>query len=366
MLSTARNILNPESRDRARMRAYANQATKLHIVVLSLRNISVHMKAINEGNLRIYATFSRNKFLIPLGAFFIGWRIVKEERDEPLVISAQDPFWTGWIAWLLARRRGTKLHIQVHGDYLSPNWGVGAPLKRLALRMALFLLRRAPTVRVVSERIKRSLVGAGVSPHKITVLPIRPELEQFLARARTAVEGLPYTLLFVGRFAPEKNIERILEAFAELYERRRDIRLRLVGAGALRGAFVAFIKQHKLEAVVSVEDWVEDVPSVMAEADALLLASKHEAYGLVLIEAMAVGLPLITTDVGCVGEIVKDGVHGIVVKEEGAHAFAVAIETLLSDPEKMHCYGSEGRKTAEKIAQESEETYLKAWVNAMR
>lgn len=363
-ISLARNILKNESRDRDRMRTYANSVSSLHIIVLTTKEHD-YKKEVHEGNLHVYPTHSRNRPLMLIDAFRIGKRIANKDRKQNLVISAQDPLSIGWISWLLSKTRNATLHIQVHGDYFSPYWKGKSILRLIQQLFILSLLKKTSNIRVVSERIKSSLIEHGIDESKIIVLPIRPELERFIAKQHTYKTNGPYTFLFVGRFSPEKDISRILSAFARVYETRKDITLQLVGEGKGIASITNFIKEKKLRDVVKVTGWTEDIPDVMANADVFLLASKHEAYGLVLLEAMAVGLPVISTDVGCVGEVVKDGIHGIIVKENGVDSYAEAIQKMLSDSDKMKSYGENGKKTAEKIAETSMDDYVNAWVNAM-
>lgn len=364
MISTARNILETKSRDRERMRLYANHVEQLHIVLFTQRSQSSEGE-IHDGNLHIYPTHSRNKFTIVLDAFQIGRKLAKQKRQTRLIISAQDPLWTGWLAWMISKVRNTELHIQLHGDYFGPGWSKHSVRRKIAQSLISILLRRTPAIRVVSERIKQSLLKQGIQEKKITVLPIRPELERFLERTHTPKEKPPYTLLFIGRFAPEKDVERILEAFRVVYEKRKDISLRLVGQGELKDAYIAYIKKHNLEQVVTIEEWNENVPEVMVNADVFLLASKHEAYGLVLLEAMAVGLPIITTDVGCVGELLKDKEHGLVVYENGVAAYARTIESLLNDPDQLRLYGTNSKKTAQAISVQTMDDYVNEWVKSL-
>ena len=79
---------------------------------------------------------------------------------------------------------------------------------------------------------------------------------------------------------------------------------------------------------------------------------------------MAVGLPIVTTDVGCVGEVMQNGVQGIVVYEESDTAYSVAMLRLYEDAHLQTKYGMAGKKKARTIAETPPETYAHAWVTA--
>jgi glycosyltransferase involved in cell wall biosynthesis len=204
-----------------------------------------------------------------------------------------------------------------------------------------------------------------VKADRITVLPIRPELETFLSKQAKKRDTEVHSFLFIGRLSPEKNIPRIIRAFSYLYQKHPDTRLSIVGDGPEKTKIESLIHEHHLEQVVVLKSWTEDVAEEMWSADIFLLASLHEAYGLTLIEAMAVGMPIVTTDVGCVGEIVQNGVHGIVVKETSDIAFRDAMERMLTDGLFRSLCAENGRKTTMSLAEGTSDAYARAWVTGV-
>ena len=364
ILSLGRGILEQGSREHERMRMYAARLDALHVIVLT-RKVHGYAVPIHDGTLHIYPTNSRTRFGMLVDAFFMARSILHKTRPEHCVVSAQDPLETGWLAWLLTRSSRARLHIQVHGDYFADGWVMGSLARRVMRLGATILLRIAPAIRVVSRRIEDSLVKRGISQHAVTVLPIRPELEAFLPHTTKGnAEG--FTFLYVGRMAPEKDVPRIVRAFGLLAARYPHMRLRLVGSGREEKQVDTLIATLGLVDKVTRVPWTAEVAEEMAHADALVLASKHEAYGLVLLEAMAVGLPSVTTDVGCVGEVFNDGYHGLVVREGGDEAFSSAMERMAKEPDAWKEYAIHAKKTATEIARTTAEAYADAWVNALR
>lgn len=364
-VSLGRNILNPKSRDRVRMAQYAKHLDAYHIIVLTTRQHGYHYPT-HEGALHVYPTNSCSRYTMLIDAFCIGRKIAHEMRSTDRVITAQDPLEIGWLSFVLAKVTGIPLHIQVHGDYFSTDaWCGHSWLRRVRRLFALMLLRQTATIRVVSLRIRDSLVERGLSPNTVTVLPIRSELEVFLRTSYVYRTVPPYTFLFIGRLAPEKNIQRIVRAFALVHTRIPEVRLHIVGRGSEEDIIADMIRSQHLTDVVTLFPWTEDVSRELARTDIFLLASFHEAYALTLVEAMSVGLPLITTDVGCVGEVVQDGVHGIVVREFDDASYARAMERMVTDSEfRIQC-GKNGKETAGMLASYTEEEYAKAWVTSL-
>jgi glycosyltransferase involved in cell wall biosynthesis len=364
-ISLGRNILKPGSRDRERMQLYAKELEAYHIIVLT-RRVHGFMEEVHEGNLHVYPTHSRTRLHMLWDAFWIGRRIARMKREQPLIISAQDPLAIGWLSWLLVCASDARLHIQVHGDYFSPQWVGHSLVRRFERFWALRLLTCAPAIRVVSARIAQSLIARNISRERITVLPIRPELEAFLAMGHMFRDEPPLTLLYIGRLAPEKDIPRIVRAFACIRAEYPNIHLRIVGEGSEKGKIESCIRVTGVEQHVSLAPWTEDVPREMNRADVLLVASEHEAYGLVLVEAMAVGLPIVTTDVGCVGEVFKDGVHGVVVRSAGDAAYAETLRTLLADADMRRACGRRAKETAQTLSETvTSSAYVRAWVTSL-
>lgn len=110
----------------------------------------------------------------------------------------------------------------------------------------------------------------------------------------------------VGRFAPEKDYPNMLKAFALLQEKRPDTHLLIVGDGELRPQIESLIKTLKLEQFVTLLGVRKDIPELLSAADIFVLSSAWEGFGLVVAEAMSVGIIVVATDCGGVAEIVKE------------------------------------------------------------
>lgn len=363
-ISLGRGILERGSREYERMRAYARHLTSLHIIVLT-REEHGFTEPIHDGSLHIYPTNTRTRFGMLVRAFCIGRMILREGNAPSFVVSAQDPLEIGWLSFLLACMSGAHFHVQMHGDHFGGAWTKGSLVRKVRLFFARILLRHAPAIRVVSERIKASLIEAGIQEEKVTVLPIRPELESFCALPRQGRHD-PFTFLYIGRLAPEKDVRRIVRAFALVSQMYPDVRLRIVGKGSEEGVVRACIETYGLRGVVDLVPWTEDVPKEMASADVLVLASLHEAYGLVLVEAMAAGLPCVATDVGCVGEVFKDREHGLVVREDGDAPFAEAMQYLYEHDDLRKEWGIQAQEAAKRLMSVSPEEYVASWVTSVR
>lgn len=127
-------------------------------------------------DLRVLVIARPRNFFAFLRVYRDGARIVKTWRGKEIIITSQDLFERGLIAWFLARRFNVPLELQIHTDLFSPFFWRESLKNKIRVMLARFLLPRATTIRVVSGRIKRSLVKkCAIAEKNITVLPIAYE-----------------------------------------------------------------------------------------------------------------------------------------------------------------------------------------------
>jgi glycosyltransferase involved in cell wall biosynthesis len=240
---------------------------------------------------------------------------------KPDVVTAQDPFELGLIAWRAARHFEVPLHVQLHTDPFDPDFKRAHwPLNWIRLLLMGFVLRRATRIRVVSERVKRSLGSHYRLSAPVSVLPIFIDVAAFKG-ARPPVElverfaAFPTKLLVVSRLEQEKNVSLAITAFAE--SAPQGACLIIVGEGTQRAVLERLAKKLGVGDRVFFEGQ-SDARPYYALCDLLLVPSKYEGYGMTIVEALAAGKPVISTDVG----IARDA--GAIVSDEASFAAALA------------------------------------------
>jgi len=121
-------------------------------------------------------------------------------------------------------------------------------------------------------------------------------------------------IVFVGRIDPQKNLPHMVKAFAKVLEKRPDTRLRLIGDGNSRESLTALIKELGIEAKISIEGVTDHIEKVYAEADVIALTSEYEGMPNCLIEAIGIGIPVVSYDCPLgPAEIIVDDVNGYLV-----------------------------------------------------
>jgi glycosyltransferase involved in cell wall biosynthesis len=155
----------------------------------------------------------------------------------------------------------------------------------------------------------------------------------------------PFRVLCVGRLVPEKGQAILIEAIAELCHRGLPIRLTVVGDGPSRQALEALATQRGLDGQVTFTGALgeEEVIARYQDSDALCVPSFAEGLPVVLMEAMALGLPVVTTRISGIAELVEDGTSGFVVPPGRIDLMADALSRLATDPRHRLEMGRAGR-----------------------
>jgi glycosyltransferase involved in cell wall biosynthesis len=202
--------------------------------------------------------------------------------------------------------------------------------------------QRANKVTVPSAGCKDDLVDAfNVSDTLVDVLPnpvncsrVRQQSFQHLPAVQEWVRrSSGFRLVHVGRLDPQKNHELLFQACAQLVQMKRDFSLALVGDGWHRAALERRIAELGLSGHITLAGEQENPAAWIAAADALTLTSHFESFGLVLVEAMICGTPVVAVDCP-VGprDVLDASKYGVLVEEASAGAFAQAISSLMDSP----------------------------------
>ena len=240
------------------------------------------------------------------------------------------------VTWIV-RAAGVKhiiYEMQNSGMFRATSW------KKLLLR-ARTRIMTAPMTRVIaiSEFVKEQLVKAGVAKEKIIVRYLGIDTERFTPDASSKEEwtskfNLPPGQIIastVSYLRPFKNPDILVEAFRELKTRNVPVRLFVAGGGEMLPDLKELSQKLDVEDYIHWLGNVSDPKSLLQASDMFLLVSTEEAFGLVLAEAMACGVPIVGTRSGSLPEVVEEGKTGLLVPARNFEELATAIQALTTD-----------------------------------
>ena len=298
------------------------------------------------------------------------FEVVRLGRAYPFYINASEarlavgPLLPSAMGRLFSRRAFDVLHVH------NP-WGVAMPIISIMRSQAtatvgtihsvvpegykLLRLVRRP-LRTVFGRldarvaVSRAVVDS-IQPHfsdlAFEVIPNGVDTDFFSPQA----EPLPHlqdglrNILFMGRFDPRNGLRHMLRAFVLLHERRDDVRLVILGDGPLRSVYQRLVPAGLREHVLF-EGRVDRLrPRYLASAEVLCTPCQLASFGMVLLEAMSAGVPVVASRNSGFQLLMKDGVHGrLIDPPDSEPAFATALDELLDDRSLAAQMGTAGRR----------------------
>jgi glycosyltransferase involved in cell wall biosynthesis len=284
-------------------------------------------------------------------------QLARMPRDAVLHLHCAHALLPEMVA-LASRLRGTRFLLHFHLD-VDASGPLGALLPHYKEHVFGRVLRSAAGVIALTDAQADFLTGTyRVPAERVHVVP-NGVAEAYFMPVREPAPG-PLNLLYVGRLGAQKNVARLLDA---LHLTREDIRLRIVGDGELRGRLQAQAGRLGLRNVEFAGGLLgADLVKAYADADAFVLPSDKEGMPLVVLEAMAAGLPVVATDVPGTRELVRD--TGLLAAPEPA-ALAAALDTVAADPGRRARLARAGAERArthswENVARQVEDVYAKA------
>ena len=276
-------------------------------------------------------------------------RIARElVRFRPDAVAAQSAYEAA--AALAARRlvgRSTPVLVDVHGDWRTSTRLYGSPLRQalspLADRVALDALRRADAVRTVSPYTTELVREVGLEP--ADVFPAFMDLEPFLG----PVQPLPERpqALFVGVLELYKNVDGLAEAWRLAAPRVEGSRLRIVGSGTRTDVVERLVAELPEQTTWTNRLETAEVALALDGSTALVLPSRSEGMGRVVVEALCRGRPVVATQVGGIPDLVRDGENGLLVAPGDTAALAEALVRILGDRALAERLAARARESAE-------------------
>ncbi len=262
---------------------------------------------------------------------FIAWLRRRFRFD---LVDAQFGYPDGVAAALIGKAVRCPVVVTLRGDEERV---AAYPLRRMQLARAFKSVRLI----AVSDSLRQFALRLGIDPSEVRVIPNGVDVSPFRPGDRGAARrrlGLPddkAILLAVGAMGEGKGHHLVLEALPDLVARHPQLLYVAVGGAAYADGYATrvrhLVERHALQDHVRLVGLQphEDIPLWMAAADVFCLATAHEGWSNAITEALACGLPVVTTRVGGNAELVREGRDGLLVPFGDRHALAAAIVDAL-------------------------------------
>lgn len=279
----------------------------------------------------------KSNFFNFFSGFIKGCKLLYRKKVD--IITAQSP--EHWLlAWIFSKIFKIPWQMQIHTDIFSLHFVRSSVSDKMRVFLAKFLIPRADGIRVVSERIKKSIQELWTMDHKlwnkIVVLPIFVDVEKIKRFSiKTDLHEKygkdKFIILMASRLTKEKNVGLAIDVFKDLLDSNSSPQpssltlreeggdemkshreegvtpiLLIVGNGPEEKKLKLKTMNYKLRTNVIFESWTDDLFSYYKTCDLFLLTSNYEGYGMALVEAAASGARIISSDVGVAREILEN------------------------------------------------------------
>ena len=307
----------------------------------NINNVMIHR--IREGK------FGFLSFIICL--LHLVWYILKmdKSRDYDLIHSVGDGI-PSYVGTLIKKLKRKPHLITIQGGNIAPGFKNNLSGKILK-RLQKWSFKNADSIHVISRKLYQQVQE--LNAHDVVIIPNGVDAQVFKPMDKAALRKMhgfsqdEKIIISVARLIPRKGIDYLIKATALVLEHLPNVRLIIVGDGTHRAELEKLIEQLKLGDVAKIIGLIShnQIPEYLNLADVFVIPSLYEPLGIVTIEAMACGVPVIGSNVDGIPDVIEDGKNGILVPPADEKQLADALLTLLQDEKLRNRYAQEGLKT---------------------
>jgi len=317
-------------------------------------NITIHKVGVHKKDLHFWRKIEVLEWIVKAGHYYK--KMIKHNKYD--FVHSFFGFPTGWFCY----RSRTKL------PYIISLRGSDVPGKNLRFAFEYKLLgiffkviwKNASALIACSEGLKQRALKF-YPQVKIDVVPNGVDIEKFHPKSENkAKKSDIIRLITVGRLSITKRVDILIDAVKILVEQGKKVKLLIVGGGSLKDSLEKLAAKKNLVNFIEFKGIVnsQQMPQLYQNSDLYVSATMQEGMSNAMLEAMACGLPIITTQCEGVDELIKG--NGIIIKEETADEIAKAISELVMNTEKLESMSKASRKHSENFTWKSvSQAYLK-------
>ncbi|HIE14694.1 TPA: glycosyltransferase family 1 protein [Candidatus Bathyarchaeota archaeon] len=231
----------------------------------------------------------------------------------------------------------------IHSTEIGRAQGLHSPDSYLIDGVEWWLTYESKRIIVASHAMKNEIQNHfHLPPEKIDVIPNAVEIERYSknvdrnkVRLKCGVKPYEKLVLFVGRLVPQKGVEHLIRAIPEVTKEHPNVKFVIAGEGWSKGYLESSVKSLKCQDRVRFLGFIPDdeLVELTISADLLVVPSSYEPFGIVALEGMAAGIPVVASNTGGLSEVIEHDRTGVLVYPRDPHSIAWGIKRVLSDPE---------------------------------
>lgn len=332
-IGTDRKIFISDSAVSKRQQEYANNlGYDICVIVFTLKNMN--LKAFSLGsNVDVYPTNSYSKLSYIYDSLVLYRKIIKDRKV--ILVTSQDPFECGFVAWFISLLYKVPFHLQIHTDFLNKFFTRLSILNRIRSIIANTIIPKASGLRVVSTRIAMSLSKKFSKLPPMHVIPIFIDPLEISSKFEVAKQDFlnDKNIVWFGRFENEKNPFLALEVIKKIIKIDKNIKLIMIGDGSLKNGLYDYVEKNGLGQNVIFKPWQENIIPSLKSANLCLSTSWYEGYGLGIVETVLSKCPLVTTDTGILGFMLDSEKSAKVCNPGDLDCLANTCMELLENPD---------------------------------
>jgi glycosyltransferase involved in cell wall biosynthesis len=337
------------------MREFENKGHDVHVFAPRFEGYKEDEKTVYR--VPAIPRFNHTDFSLPL-PFSLRVRSIFDKLDLDLV-HVQHPFFLGEMGMHLGKNRGLPIVLTYHTQY--EKYSHYAPIdsdlvKRWIVNVCTSFCNLCDLVVAPSHDMRDILISREVKT-RIEVIPTGVDLSSYQSlnrqwlRKEFGIDEKKQILVHVGRLAKEKNLDFLFGSVANIMKKNKEILFFIAGEGDQKDRLRALAGRLGIQDQVIFHGKMtpEELVNAYAGGDLFIFCSKTETQGLVVLEAMAAGMPVVAVDAPGIRDIVAHGVSGFLTAED-THEFSEKILILLQSAEKKDAFSKASLKIAEELS----------------
>jgi len=311
-----------------------------HILARSETNRYSYSK---EGNMHLHLVpkITQKSKIFFFTSFWMFY-IIKKYKITHLL--SQCPIVGGYAATLASKTFKIPLMVEVHDEVYFTQMENNLLIRFFAKNG----FEKSTKIRSLGNLMTQNIKKYISNPKKIVEIPTRVNLKLFKYKKENFDIKNTIKIVSVGRFHPDKGYDKLIKAIALLKkELHFDINLTLIGGGNLKNEYLKIAKEFNFEDNLILYDWLsqEEFQQYVINSDIYVQSSILEGLPRSVLEAMAMRMPIITTDVGVIRDVIKNEFNGLVIQKDNIEEIKKSIMNLIQDKEKRERIAYNAYKT---------------------